>query len=133
MSRLREPVHYGQNNRIALGGREGGRAVTKSSAMWDQGLEGTDSGWSSPSGGRLEVLPRAQTEQAKTKSRTSRAMEGHQNCCLTRKLVRPILGWQATLHLHLVIWQTLLSKATYNWGIHKAIHLEEAIRQRKCS
>ncbi len=37
------------------------------------------------------------------------------------------------LHLHLVIWQTLLSKATYNWGIHKAINLEEAIRQRKCS
>ncbi len=37
------------------------------------------------------------------------------------------------LHLHLVIWQTLLSKATYNWGIHKAIYLEEAIRQRKCS
>ncbi len=37
------------------------------------------------------------------------------------------------LHLHLVIWQTLLSKATYDWGIHKAIHLEEAIRQRKCS
>ncbi len=35
--------------------------------------------------------------------------------------------------LHLVIWQTLLSKATYNWGIHKEIHLEEAIRQRKCS
>ncbi len=29
--------------------------------------------------------------------------------------------------LHLVIWQTLLSEATYNWGIHKAIHLEEAI------
>ncbi len=24
-------------------------------------------------------------------------------------------------HLHLVILQTLLSKATYNWGIHKAI------------
>ncbi len=37
------------------------------------------------------------------------------------------------LHLHLVILQTLLSKATYNWGIHKAIHLEEVIRQRKCS
>ncbi len=35
--------------------------------------------------------------------------------------------------LHLVIWQTLLSKATYNWGVHKAIHLEEAVRQRKCS
>ncbi len=24
----------------------------------------------------------------------------------------------------------LLSKATYNWGIHKAIHLEEANKQR---
>ncbi len=35
------------------------------------------------------------------------------------------------LHLHLVIWQTLLSKATYNWGKHKAIHHEEAIRQRE--
>ncbi len=33
-----------------------------------------------------------------------------------------------SIHLHLVIWQTLLSKA-----IHKEIHLEEAIRQRKCS
>ncbi len=29
------------------------------------------------------------------------------------------------LHLHLVILQALLSKATYNWGIHKAINLEE--------
>ncbi len=35
-------------------------------------------------------------------------------------------------HLHLVILETLLSKATYNWGIHKAIDLEEANRQRKC-
>ncbi len=35
--------------------------------------------------------------------------------------------------LHLVILQTLLSKATYNWGIHKAINLEEANRQGKCS
>ncbi len=36
------------------------------------------------------------------------------------------------LHLHLVILQTLLSKATYNSGVHKAINLEEANRQRKC-
>ncbi len=36
------------------------------------------------------------------------------------------------LHLHLVILQTLLSKTTYNRGIHKAINLEEANRQRKC-
>ncbi len=42
------------------------------------------------------------------------------------------LQYTLHLHLHLVIWQTLLSKATYNWGIHKAIHLEEANRQRKC-
>ncbi len=63
--RLKQPYYPG----------EGGRAVTKSSAIWDQGLEGTDSGWSNPSGGRLEVLtPAAQTEQAKTNSRISRAM-----------------------------------------------------------
>ncbi len=35
--------------------------------------------------------------------------------------------WQnrANIHLHLVILQMLLSKATYNWGIHKAILLKE--------
>ncbi len=65
--------------------------------MWDQGLEGTGSGWSNPSGGRLEVLPVAQTEQAKTKLWMSRAMRGHQNRCLTKKLVRLTPGWQATL------------------------------------
>ncbi len=65
--------------------------------MWDQGLEGTDSGWSNPSGGRLEVLPVAQTEQAKTKLRMSWAINGHQNRCLTRNLVRLTPGWQATL------------------------------------
>ncbi len=36
------------------------------------------------------------------------------------------------LYLYLVILQMLLSKATYNWGIHKAINLEEANIQRKC-
>ncbi len=36
------------------------------------------------------------------------------------------------IHLHLVILLTLLYKATYNWGIHKAIHLAEANRQRMC-
>ncbi len=36
----------------------------------------------------------------------------------------------STFTLHLVILQTLLSKATDNWGIHKVIHLEEANRQR---
>ncbi len=28
------------------------------------------------------------------------------------------------LNLHLFIWKTLLSKATYNLGIHQAIHLK---------
>ncbi len=37
------------------------------------------------------------------------------------------------LHLHSVILQTLLSKATYNWGIHKVILLKEAKRHRQCS
>ncbi len=31
---------------------------------------------------------------------------------------------QVHLHLHLVIWQTLLSKATYNWGIHQRFILK---------
>ncbi len=65
--------------------------------MWDQGLEGTGSGWSSPSGGRLEVLPMAQNEQANTKLWTSWAIRGHQNRCFTRNLVRLTPGWQATL------------------------------------
>ncbi len=34
-------------------------------------------------------------------------------------------------HLHLVILQMLLSQATYNWGIHEAIHLKEANRQER--
>ncbi len=46
---------------------------------------------------------------------------------------RSAMGFLMATGSHLVIWQTLLSKATYNWGIHKVIHLEEAIRQRKCS
>ncbi len=38
-----------------------------------------------------------------------------------------VLLWlYSKVHLHLVILQTLLSKVTYNWGIHKAINLEDA-------
>ncbi len=29
MGRLREPVHYGQNNRIALGGQEGSDKIER--------------------------------------------------------------------------------------------------------
>ncbi len=35
-------------------------------------------------------------------------------------------------YIYIVILQMLLSKATYNWGIHKVINLEEANRQSKC-
>ncbi len=44
---------------------------------------------------------------------------------------RPVIHL-SYLHLHIVILLTLLSKVTYK-GIHKAIHLKEANRQRKCS
>lgn len=46
-----------------------GWLVTKSMAMCDQGLEGIDSGLSSPAEGRLEPLPTAHTGQAITNSR----------------------------------------------------------------
>ncbi len=62
--------------------------MTKSSKMWDQGLEGTDSDWGSPAGGRLEVFATAQAEQAKTKHCMSRAIDGHQNLCLIRNIGR---------------------------------------------
>ncbi len=37
------------------------------------------------------------------------------------------------VYIYIVILQTLLSKATYNWGIHKTINLEDIIRQGKWS
>ncbi len=40
-----------------------------------------------------------------------------------------ILSKLDTVYIYRVILQTLLSKVTYNWGIHKAINLEEANRQ----
>lgn len=61
------------------------------------GLYETDSGWRTPSGGELEVLEVAQTEQAKTKSRMSWAIDCHQNHCLVRNVVRLAPGWQPTL------------------------------------
>ncbi len=74
---------------------EGGKPVTKSIAMFDQGREDTDSGWSSPAGGRLEPLPAAQIRQAAANCRTSLAMDGHQNHCLINLWVRVAPGWQA--------------------------------------
>ncbi len=75
---------------------DGGRPVTKSMAMWDQGLEGIDTGRRSPTGGRLEPFPTAHTGQANTNSRASRATDGHQNRCLISASVRATPGWQAS-------------------------------------
>lgn len=76
---------------------DGGRPVTKSTAMCDQGREGTDSGWSSPAGGRLELLPAAKIEQVDTNWRASIVMNGHKNRCLVNIQVRVGPGWQASL------------------------------------
>lgn len=57
---------------------EGGRPVTKSSAMWDHGLEGVGRGWSCPAGDWFVDLFLAQTGQAETYSRASLVKEGHQ-------------------------------------------------------
>ncbi len=76
---------------------ERGKPVTKSIAMCDQGREGTDSGWSSPAGGRLAPLPAAQMGQADTNRRASLTMDGHQNRCLISLWVRVAPGWQARL------------------------------------
>ncbi len=60
-----------------------------------------------------------------------KTMEGSPDCWVNHWYNPPYSP--RTVHLHLVILQTLLSKATYNWGIHKAIHPKEADRHRKCS
>ncbi len=79
-------------------------------------------GLRSPSGGRLSAL-RGHMDDVTTILQTAP--------CTARLLKH--LDELIHLHLHLVILQMLLSKATYNWGIHKAINLEEANRQRKRS
>ena len=50
---------------------DGGRPVTKSKAMWDQGRLGMGRGRSRPERGRVEVLFRAQVAHAAIKERTS--------------------------------------------------------------
>lgn len=76
---------------------DGGSPVTKSRAMWDQGLMGVTNGWSKPAGGRLLLLLRAQIEQAETYSRTSLSMDGHQKYLLRKVRVRWTPGWQVNL------------------------------------
>ena len=76
---------------------EGGRPVTKSTAMCDHGRCGTGRGRRRPAGARCDDLPRAQMEQAATKPLVSSAMEDHQNRCRRRERQRRNPGWQTTL------------------------------------
>lgn len=63
---------------------DGGSPVIKSSAMCDQGFQGTCSGLRRPAGGELDTFFCAQLGQADTNSWTSRARDGHQKkCCIS--------------------------------------------------
>lgn len=79
MHNLRKPIY---DCEIA----DGGRPVTKSTAMCEQGRPGTGKGHRSPAGGCVVVLLWAQTGQAEMYSRASLARDGHQNV-LRRKVI----------------------------------------------
>lgn len=57
---------------------DGGRPVTKSSTMRDQGLLGIERGCRSPVGGWCVALLLMHTVQAKMNSQVSVSMDGHQ-------------------------------------------------------
>ena len=57
---------------------DGGRPVTKSRAMWDQGWLGMGRGRRRPERGRVEVLFRSQVAHAAIKERTSASIVDHQ-------------------------------------------------------
>ena len=64
----------------------------KSRAMCDQGRLGMGRGRSRPDVGLMEVLFRAQTEQAEMNSRASLTMVGHHNHCCSKATVRFMPG-----------------------------------------
>lgn len=72
---------------------ETGSSVTKSKAIWVQGLPGN--GRSKPAGGQWDALPLAQTEYAATNCLMSFSMVGHQKCLLGRERVCLTPRWQA--------------------------------------
>lgn len=67
---------------------EGGRPVTKSKAMWDQGRRGVERGCRSPAGAWWEDFPRAHMVQAATNSLVWWVKVDHQNCWQRRWRVR---------------------------------------------
>lgn len=73
---------------------DGGSPVIKSSAMCDQGFQGTGSGLRRPAGGELDTFFCAQLGQADTNSWTSRARDGHQKKCCINGQVRFLPRWQ---------------------------------------
>lgn len=91
MNHFRKPVQDSENsNMLPL---EGGRPVTKSMAMWDQGRCSIGSGCNNPAVSQVVPLLRAQMEHAVTYSWTLGFMEGHQNLGETWERVFRIPGW----------------------------------------
>ena len=76
---------------------DGGRPVTKSRAMCDQGQLGMGRGHSRPERGRVEVLFRAQIAHTAIKERMSASIVDHQNPRRMKSNVRVIPGWQVSL------------------------------------
>ena len=76
---------------------DGGRPVTKSRAMWEQGRLGMGRGHSRPEQGRVEVLFRAQDAHTAIKELTSASIVDHQNRQRMKSNMRVIPGWQVSL------------------------------------
>ena len=76
---------------------DGGKPVTKSRAMWDQGRLGMGRGRRRPERGRIEVLFWAQVAHGAIKERTSASIVDHQNRRRMKSNVRVIPGWQVSL------------------------------------
>ncbi len=94
---------------------DGARYVTKSMAMWDQGLEGIGNGRRSLTGSRLEPLPTAHTGQFNKKFWASYATDRHQNRCLISTSIRSP-GWQASLE-EWTHWKMLVRR-NHPVGLH---------------
>lgn len=96
---------------------DGGGPVIKSSAMCDQGFQGTGSGLRRPAGGELDTFFCAQLGQADTNSGTSRARDGHQKKCCINVQVRFLPRWQENFveWAHWITWPRTAVGRTRAW------------------
>lgn len=96
--------------RIVVLPSEGGRPMSKSMDMYDQGHMGRGNGQSRPAGRFVGVLHWAHSGQAATYSLTSWTRGGHQNLLWTTKHVLEMPEWQEkqeVWHLWMIIAQSL--------------------------